>query len=253
MNDLFSLEGKTALITGAGRGLGREIAIGLARSGASLVLADTVLPEETEKLIQDQGCTCISVRTDISNETQVMNLAQLAQKEFKKVDILINNAGVIQKGYTATEDLSREEWDCVIGINLTGTFLCCKHIGKMMIKAKTGSIVNVASTAGITGISRAPAYCASKSGVILLTRSLALEWAGHNIRVNAVAPHYLETDLTQGLRDNAPVYAAVLKQIPMGRLGKPSEIFGAVLYLASPASGFTTGTVIPVDGGYLSR
>ncbi|MFA5906531.1 MAG: SDR family NAD(P)-dependent oxidoreductase, partial [Desulfobacula sp.] len=148
---------------------------------------------------------------------------------------------------------SCEEWDRVIRINLTGTFLCCKHIGKMMIAAKGGSIVNVASTAGITGVPRAPAYCASKSGVILLTKSLALEWAEHNIRVNAVAPHYLETDLTKGVRDAAPVYAAVLKQIPMARLGKPSEVFGAVLYLASPASGFTTGTVIPVDGGYLAR
>ena len=253
MNDFFSLDGKTALVTGAGRGLGREIALGLARFGASLILADAVLPEETEKLIRDQGTPCLSIRTDISDEPQVMNLADQAKKEFRTVDILINNAGVIQQGFTATEDLSCEEWDRVIRINLTGTFLCCKHIGKIMIAAKGGSIVNVASTAGITGIPRAPAYCASKSGVILLTKSLALEWAGYNIRVNAVAPHYLETDLTKNVRGAAPVYAAVVKQIPMARLGKPSEVFGAVLYLASPASGFTTGTVIPVDGGYLAR
>jgi NAD(P)-dependent dehydrogenase (short-subunit alcohol dehydrogenase family) len=169
------------------------------------------------------------------------------------VDILVNNAGVSQLSYTATEDLPVDQWDHIVEINLRGTFLCCKHIGKSMISGGGGSIVNIASTAGITGVPRAPAYCVSKSGIILLTKSLALEWARHHIRVNSIAPHYLETDLTRGLRDSEKIHEAIVKQIPLRRFGKASEVVGAVLYLSSNASSYTTGTVIPVDGGYLAQ
>lgn len=249
-DNLFTLKEKTAIVTGSGRGLGKEIALGLAHFGASIVLADAIYPDETQTLIQKQGKSCIAVQTDISDEKQVKNLKAAAIDKYGKIDILINNAGVIQKGYTPTQDLTADEWDHVMDINLKGTFLCCKHIGKAMILAGSGSIVNIASTAGITGIPRAPAYCASKSGVILLTKSLALEWARSNIRVNSIAPHYLETDLTKDVRTSEKVHSAVTKQIPLGRLGKPSEVFGAVLYLSSEASSYTTGAVIPVDGGY---
>ncbi len=252
-DDLFSLRGKIAMVTGAGQGLGKETALGLAHFGASLVLADRDFPQETQKLLQQQGHQCVAVQTDISDEAQVKTLTQTAVKEYGKVDILVNNAGVSQLGYTATENLGADEWDHIIETNLKGTFLCCKNIGKIMIKAKEGSIVNIASTAGIAGIPRAPAYCASKSGIILLTKSLALEWARHNIRVNAIAPHYLETDLTRGLRDSEKIHTKLMKQIPLGRFGKTSEVFGAVLYLSSSASTFTTGALIPVDGGYLAR
>ena len=177
----------------------------------------------------------------------------MAGAEYQRVDILVNNAGVSQLSYTATEELPVDEWDRIVEINLKGTFLCCKHIGKMMIGRSGGSIVNIASTAGITGVSRAPAYCVSKSGIILLTKSLALEWARYNIRVNSIAPHYLETDLTRGLRDSEKIHAAIVKQIPLRRFGKASEVVGAVLYLSSNASSYTTGTVIPVDGGYLAQ
>lgn len=252
-DNLFSLEGKTAVITGAAQGLGREIAMGLARYGASLVLADAVDPKETYALIQQQNAQGIAVQTDISDEDQVRHLLRSAMDAYGKIDILVNNAGVSQLGYTATEDLLAEEWDRVMDINLKGTFLCCKTMGKAMIDAGCGSIVNIASTAGITGIPRAPAYCASKAGIILLTKSLALEWARHNIRVNAVAPHYLATDLTKELTESEKIHAALVKQVPLGRLGKPSEVFGAVLYLSSGASTFTTGAVVPVDGGYLAK
>jgi NAD(P)-dependent dehydrogenase (short-subunit alcohol dehydrogenase family) len=251
--DLFNLEGKTALVTGSGRGLGREIALGLAHYGASLVLADAVYPEETEKLIRQKGYSCIAIQTDISDEEQVGKLSKKAAAECRQVDILVNNAGVSQLSYTATEDLPLDEWDRIIETNLRGTFLCCKNLGKLMIDAGGGSIVNIASTAGVTGVQRAPAYCASKSAIILLTKSLALEWARHNIRVNAIAPHYLETDLTKGLRDSDKVHSALKKQIPLGRFGKTSEVIGAVLYLTSDASTYTTGAVIPVDGGYLAQ
>jgi NAD(P)-dependent dehydrogenase (short-subunit alcohol dehydrogenase family) len=253
LDNLFTLNGKTAVVTGSARGLGREIALGLGHYGASLVLADAVYPQETQKLVEQGGNRCIAVQTDISDEEQVRNLIKTATAEYGQVDILVNNAGVSQLSYTATEDLPVDEWDQIVETNLRGTFLCCKNIGKLMIDGGGGSIVNIASTAGISGVPRAPAYCASKSGIILLTKSLALEWARHNIRVNSIAPHYLETDLTKGLRNSEKIHKALVKQIPLGRFGKTSEVIGAVLYLASDASTYTTGAVIPVDGGYLAQ
>jgi len=251
--ELFTLAGKTALVTGAARGLGREISLGLAQYGASLVLADATYPQETAELVKQCGIRCLAVQTDISDERQVEDLIKIAGAESEQVDILVNNAGVSQLSYTATEDLPVDEWDRIVEINLRGTFLCCKHIGKSMIRCGGGSIVNIASTAGITGVPRAPAYCVSKSGIILLTKSLALEWARYNIRVNSIAPHYLATDLTKGLRDSEKIHAAIVNQIPLRRFGKASEVVGAVLYLSSNASSYTTGTVIPVDGGYLAQ
>ena len=254
IGESFNLKGKTALVTGAAQGLGREIALALARSGASLVLSDIQSPEDTAAAVEETGVPWIAVPADITDEDQVKVLAERSGSEWGKVDILINNAGVSQLSYTATEDLSKAEWETIIGINLTGTFLVCKHVGKKMIAGGgSSSIVNIATTAGITGVPRAPAYCASKAGVILLTKSLALEWARYHIRVNAVAPHYLETPLTEGLRASEKVYAGLVKQIPMGRFGKPSEIAGAVLFLASQASTYTTGTVIVADGGFLAQ
>jgi NAD(P)-dependent dehydrogenase (short-subunit alcohol dehydrogenase family) len=251
--DIFGLNGKIALVTGSSRGLGRETALGLAEYGAALVLADIAYPGETEEEIKGTGARCVAVKTDISNEVEVKNLSEKITSEFGRVDILINNAGVTQLSYTPTEELPLEEWDQVMGINLRGTFLCCRYVGGSMIKTGGGNIVNIASTAGITGVPRAPAYCASKAGVILLTKSLALEWAQHKIRVNAIAPHYLETELTKGLRDSDRVYNALTKQIPLKRFGKTSELVGAILFLASEASSYVTGAVIPVDGGYLAQ
>jgi len=253
IGESFNLKGKTALVTGAAQGLGREIALALAKSGASLVLSDIRYPEVTAEAVEETGAPWIAVPADITDEDQVKALAERSASECGRVDILVNNAGVSQLSYTATEDLSKTEWETIIGVNLTGTFLACKHVGKKMIAGGGGSIINIATTAGITGVPRAPAYSASKAGVILLTKSLALEWAGYHIRVNAVAPHYLETPLTEGLRASENVYAALVKKIPMGRFGKPSEIAGAVLFLASQASTYTTGTVIVADGGYLAQ
>lgn len=251
--DLFRLDGKIALVTGAARGLGKEIAMGLAQHGASLVLADVESPEKTAEQIKRKGARCSAVKTDVSDEAEVKDLKAQAIEAYGRVDILINNAGVSQLSHTRTEALSVEEWDQVIGINLRGTFLCCKHMGGSMMKTGGGNIVNIASTAGITGVPRAPAYCASKAGVILLTKSLALEWAPHNIRVNAIAPHYLETALTRGIRGSDKVYDGLIKQIPLRRFGKPSELIGAVLFLSSDTSSYVTGTVFAVDGGYLAQ
>ena len=218
-----------------------------------MVLADIIYPEETARQIEGMGSRSISVRADISDEAEVRNMVEKAILEYKKVDILVNNAGISQLSYTATEDLPIEEWDKIIAINLRGTFLCCKHVGKQMIGSGGGSIINISTTAGITGVPRAPAYSASKAGIILLTKSLALEWVRYHIRVNAIAPHYLETELTKGLRASEKVYDGLVKQIPMRRFAKPEEIVGTVLLLSSPASSYITGTVMVVDGGYLAQ
>jgi NAD(P)-dependent dehydrogenase (short-subunit alcohol dehydrogenase family) len=252
-SELFRLEGKIALVTGSAQGLGKEIASSLAQNGCSLVLADIAYPEETAKQIEEIGSRSISVKADISDEAEVKEMVEKAISEYKKVDILVNNAGISQLGYTATEDLPIEEWDKIIAVNLRGTFLCCKHVGKQMIRSGGGSIINISTTAGMTGVPRAPAYCASKAGIILLTKSLALEWVRYNIRVNAIAPHYLETELTKGLRASEKVYDGLVKQIPMRRFAKSGEVVGTVLFLSSPASSYITGTVIVVDGGFLAQ
>lgn len=252
-SELFRLKGKIALVTGSAQGLGKEIASSLAQNGCSLVLADIAYPEETAKQIEEIGSRSIFVKADISDEGEVKDMVEKAISEYKKVDILVNNAGISQLSYTATEDLPIEEWDKIIAVNLRGTFLCCKHVGKQMIGSGGGSIINISTTAGMTGVPRAPAYCASKAGIILLTKSLALEWVRYNIRVNAIAPHYLETELTKGLRASEKVYDGLVKQIPMRRFAKPAEVVGTVLFLSSPASSYITGTVMVVDGGFLAQ
>lgn len=249
---LFGLEGKVALVTGSAQGLGKEVALSLAQNGCSLILGDVVFPEETAEQIQKMGGRCMALQTDISDENQVEQMVTRGISEFKKMDILVNNAGISQLNYDASEDLPVEEWDKIIRINLRGTFLCCKYVGKQMIEEGDGSIINIASTAGIHGVPRAPAYCASKAGVILLTKSLALEWVKYKIRVNAIAPHYIETELTKDLRASEKVYDGLVRQIPMRRFAKPEELIGAILLLSSSASSYITGAVIVVDGGFLA-
>lgn len=251
--EIFKLDGKIALVTGSARGLGKEIALSFAQNGCSLVLVDRIYPTETAKEIEKLGSPHISVQANVSDEAEIRNVVKEAISQFKKVDILVNNAGISQLSYTPTEDTPVEEWDEIMRVNLRGTFLCCKYVGKQMIADGGGSIINISTTAGINGVPRAPAYCASKAGIILLTKSLALEWAKHDIRVNAIAPHYLETGLTEGLRASPKVYSGLIKQIPMNRFGKPEEIIGTVLFLSSPASSYMTGAVIVVDGGFTAQ
>ena len=252
-SELFRLDGKTAIVTGSGQGLGKEIALSLAQNGCSLVLADIVYPDETARQIEGMGSHCIPIKMDISDEIEVKNLAERSVTEYKKVDILINNAGISQLSDTPTEELPIEEWDKIIRVNLRGTFLCCQYIGKKMIGSGGGSIINISTTAAFTGVPRAPAYSASKAGIVLLTKTLALEWAKYNIRVNAIAPHYLETGLTEGLRASNKTYEGLVRKIPMRRFGKPEEMIGTILLLSSSASSYITGSVIVVDGGFLAQ
>lgn len=251
-SEWFNLKDKKAIVTGSGQGLGREIALCLAEHGASLILADLVYPEETATLVETIGSRGVPIQVDVSDEAAVKEMAKKAASEFGGIDILVNNAGITQTDFTPTEDAPVAEWDKVIGVNLRGTFLCSKYIGKQMIEKGGGNIINIASTAGFNGVARAAAYCASKAGVIILTKSLALEWARYNVRVNAIAPHYLETEMTKGLRALDKTYEGIIRQIPLRRFAKPEEILGTLLLLASPASSYITGSVIVVDGGFLA-
>jgi NAD(P)-dependent dehydrogenase (short-subunit alcohol dehydrogenase family) len=249
----FSFEEQTALVTGSAQGLGREIALAFSRHGASLVLADKLSPADTAAEIGKNGGKAVSLTVDISKETDVREMVRQALEHFPRMDILVNNAGISQMNFRPSEETSLREWQTIMDVNLTGTFLCCREVGRQMIKQGGGSIINIASTAGFNGIPRAAAYCASKAGIILLTKSLAVEWAGKNVRVNALAPHYIETDLTRTLRESAKVYEGIVRQIPLKRFAKPEELIGTILLLASPASSYLTGSIIPVDGGFLAQ
>jgi NAD(P)-dependent dehydrogenase (short-subunit alcohol dehydrogenase family) len=249
----FQLQDKNAIVTGSSKGLGREIAVCLAEQGVSLILADVVHPEETAALVEKVGSSCLPIQMNVSDEAAVKEMVERASSEFGKIDILVNNAGITQTDFTPTEETPVENWDKVIQVNLRGTFLCCKYTGRQMIGGGGGNIINIASTAGFTGVARASAYCASKAGVISLTKSLALEWAKHNVRVNAIAPHYLDTEATKKLRDSDRVYQGIVGKIPLRRFAKPREILGTLLLLASSASSYITGSVIVVDGGFLAQ
>lgn len=250
--DLFDLSGRAALVTGAASGLGRELALALAAHGARVALADLADPHETARAIEACGGEAFPVSCDVTDERSVVEAFRRASVRFGETSILVNCAGVTQDGRTPSEDSDLATWERVISVNLTGTWLCCREGGKRMIGAGGGSIVNVASTAGRRAIPRVAAYSASKAGVEMLTRTLAAEWAGKNVRVNAVAPHYLETPMTEKVLGKGKVREALMRQVPMRRFGKPSEVVGAVLLLASGAGSFMTGSVIEVDGGFLA-
>jgi len=240
------LEGKVAIVTGAGTGMGESHALALAKAGADIVVADIDL-ELAEKVageVESMGCRALAVKVDVSNSEEVKQLVKKTLDAFQKIDILINNAG-IDRLYPA-EELPEAEWDAMINVNLKGTFLCSQEVGRQMIKQKSGKIINIASTAANRGYQRQAAYSASKGGVLVLTKALAVEWAKYNINVNSVSPGTTMTPLfmAQGINVDGRI-----KRTPLGRLNKPENISDAVLFLASPASDNITGQDILVDGG----
>ena len=255
MSCSFDFKGKTVLITGAERGIGLEIAKGFAKSGANIVIAG-IMDEEfpnAEKEITALGAECFCIHTDVADEESVINAVESAWDRFTKIDILVNNAGINK--LAPAEEMPLSTWQRIMDVNLTGTFLMCREVGKRMLSAGGGNIVNVASMSGLI-VNPLPqtqcAYNSSKAGVIMLTKVLANEWAERGIRVNAIAPGFTETPLT-AKRLSVPEDPAVKKWIggtPMGRVAQPSEMVGLVLYFASDLSTFTTGTCVPVDGGY---
>ena len=250
VKSLFDLSGEVGIITGSAQGLGEQMTIALAEAGAKVILVDINLEklQKVEERIKKLGGECIAVKTDVTDPLQVDNMVNVAVKKFGRIDILINNAGVVSN-YPA-EDIPKDEWDKVINVNLTGVFLCTQRAGRQMIKQRKGSIINISSMSGLIVNRPQPQlhYNVSKSGVIMLTKSFAAEWAKYNIRVNAIAPGYMRTPLVDKVY---PRYGKDwVKYIPMGRIGDPSEIKGPALFLASRASSYMTGSVLVMDGGY---
>ncbi len=246
----FDLEGKVAIVTGGNRGIGYAIAGGLAQTGAAVVIANrnAETGQKAAEAIKGQGFTAASVTTDVSKKSSVENLAVTVMKDFNRIDILVNSAGVIDRG--PVEDFTEAQYDYIMDINLKGLFFCCQVIGREMIRQSRGKIINISSNVSEVIQAGRVVYAASKAGVSHLTRGLALEWAKHNINVNAVGPGPTITELNRKYFEENPAdLQERIDSIPMARVGKPPDMIGAAIFLASDASDYVTGQTLLVDGG----
>ena len=240
------LKGKVALVTGASRGIGRAIAIDLAKQGANVVVNYAGNEQKANEVVDEikkLGSDAIAVRADVANADDVTNMVKQTVDTFGQVDILVNNAGVTKDNLLMR--MKEEEWDTVINTNLKGVFLCTKAVTRQMMKQRAGRIINISSIVGVSGNAGQANYAASKAGLIGLTKSIAREVAGRNVRVNAVAPGFIESDMTEVLSDK--VKDAMKGQIPMKRFGMPEEIATATQFLAEQE--YMTGQVLTIDGG----
>lgn len=244
-----SLEGKIALVTGGARGIGREIALLFAKQGADMALCDVDLEkaEQTAKEIKALGRECLVLKADVTDSGSVQVMVDKILDKFKKLDILINNAGITRDSLVFR--MSEQDWDKVIAVNLKGTFLCTRIVSKVMLKQRFGRIVNLASIIGIMGNIGQANYAASKAGIIGLTKSVAKELAPRGVCVNAIAPGFIETEMTAKLSED--VRKRMLSVIPLGRFGEPKDVADLALFLSSESSSYITGQVIQIDGGML--
>lgn len=250
--DSFKLDGKVAVVTGANTGLGQGMAVALAQAGAKVVLVARRSCEETIALINEFGGTAHEVIVDLSSTDAVPVVLEGALNAFGQVDILVNNAGIIKR--CDAVDVSEEEWDSVININQKLVFFLSQAFARQYMKqGNGGKIINVASMLSYQGGIRVPAYTASKSAIMGLTRAMANEWASHNINVNAIAPGYMATNNTQQLRSDESRNDAILDRIPAARWGTPEDMQGTIVWLASKASDYVNGYTVAVDGGWLAR
>lgn len=248
----FRLEGKVAVVTGAARGIGRAVAERLAVAGAHVVIADRDEPEAdvARSAIAQSGGKASAVSLDVTDRDQIAAVVERLYDAHGRIDILVNNAGIVRN--SPAVQMSHDDWKSVIDIDLGGVFHCSQAFGRRMLADGRGSIVNISSICGEVTVYPQPqvSYNAAKAGVNLLTKSLAVEWARQGVRVNAVAPGYVATELTLKGRSNEEWFGTWMRTTPMGRLGEPREIANAVLFLAADASSYITGTVLTVDGGY---
>ena len=242
-----SLEGKIALVTGGARGIGKEIALVLAKEGANIALCDINLEEaeKTAKEIQELGRDSIAFKADVADLGQVQDMVDKILDKFKRLDILINNAGITRDGLILR--MSEEDWDKVIAVNLKGCFVCTKVVSKVMLKQRSGKIVNLASIIGIMGNAGQANYAASKAGIIGLTKSVAKELASRGVCVNAIAPGFINTEMTAKLSEETK--KNMLSNIPLRRLGEPKDVANLALFLSSENSSYITGQVVSIDGG----
>lgn len=250
--DKFNLKGEAGIVTGASKGLGKGIALGLAQAGADLVIASRTqsLLEEVAQEIRRYGRQVLVVAADVSKKEDIDRLVEKSLDKFGKIDFLFNNAGITRR--SPSEDYSEKDWDEVISVDLKGVFLLAQAVGRVMIKQGGGKIINTSSLVAVTGGKTIPAYAASKGGVAQLTKALANDWAKYNINVNAIGPGYFKTDHTKALWTDKVRYRELTERIPMGRWGNPDDLAGTAVFLASEASDYITGQTIWVDGGWLS-
>lgn len=248
--DAFDLTGKVALVTGVSRGLGQAMAVALAEAGADIVGVGLRGLGATQERIEALGRRAFGIQADLSQSDTMTQVAQEAVAAFGRVDILVNNAGIIR--LANAEDHSMEDFDAVMEVNLRSLFLLTRQIARQMIALGGGKIINVCSVQSLKGGSGDAAYVASKHAVHGLTRAWANEWGKYNIQVNGIAPGYMVTDNTATLRQNKAAVAAITAQIPLGRWGRPEDLMGPVVFLASPASDFVNGHLLVADGGYMN-
>jgi NAD(P)-dependent dehydrogenase (short-subunit alcohol dehydrogenase family) len=251
-NDIFSLEGKTAVVIGGTSGIGRVLSLGLADAGADVIASSRRKEqvEETATEIERRGRRTVRLCSDVRNRASLEQLLSASLQSFGAIDILINCAGQIKRMPTLT--MSEEDWAEIVDTNLTGTLRACQIFGKHMLERGYGRIVNIASLNSFVALNEVTAYAASKAGVVSLTRSLAVEWSRKGVMVNAIAPGVFHTAMNADLLDNTPRGQELLIRTPMGRFGKTEELVGAAVYLSSDGASFVTGQTLVVDGGFLA-
>ncbi|MDP5274807.1 2-dehydro-3-deoxy-D-gluconate 5-dehydrogenase KduD [Chengkuizengella axinellae] len=247
---VIQLEGKVAIVTGASRGLGKAMALALAKAGADIVGIGVSGMENTKSEVESLNRRFYRIQADFSKSAEVEKAALEAIEQAGHIDILVNNAGIIRRSPAA--EFTQEDWKAVMDVNLDAVFLMCSIVGKHMLKRGQGKIINIASMLSFQGGLRVPAYTASKHGVAGLTKSLANEWASKGINVNAIAPGYMATDNTEALRNDAERNEFILSRIPAGRWGTPEDLAGPTVFLASDASNYVNGHILCVDGGWMN-
>ena len=246
------LNGKIALVTGGGRGIGRTVAVALAKNGAKVIVTSRSIAdlEETKRIISAMGGSCCTLPSDVSKVDEIYSLVEKAYETWGQLDILVNSAGInIPK---PSLEVTEDDWDKVIDTNLKGTFFCCQAVGKKMVQQKYGKIINITSQMAFVGYYKRAPYAASKGGVTQLSKVLAIELAPDNINVNCIAPTFLETPFTEKMFQDKEFLNDVLTRIPLNRLGSAEDVVGAVLYLVSSSADMVTGSTVMVDGGWVA-